>query len=344
MLNRKKRGAYSDLTMEKKLLLKIQNANLLPKGGGGDQPSLEHKVFLHYFITKEKANVPKYIFKHMSKELRESQENKRCWIPYGSLISEILHQGGILKVLKEVNIFTDDQLDTETGKVINGNTLRKMYLIKKEAYTKLSIDLKESNAVSNLMDDFPPICKQDPLDVRMNFIIDYYQTTGETIKLDDIPDTMYGGVLPVAKSRKTKRKALTEAEYLNDAPEQPPKKAKKAKKEKAATQENVVGPAVPSLQEEVEDLEPAKILNKRTRSGKSAETSQPLPDQPSIPKKKRKHGVRKLKESRYVEEEEDQIEAATDLVTRELKRKKATEEATVQKADELAQEIGVPAE
>jgi len=43
-------------------------------------------------------------------------------------------------------------------------------------------------------------------------------------------------------------------------------------------------------------------------------------------------------------EEEDQIEVATNLVTREVKRKKAAEEATLQKANELAQEIGVPAE
>jgi len=72
MFDNKKKGAYSDLSMEKKMLLKIQNENLLPKGGGSDQPSLEHRVFLHYFILKEKANVPKYIFKHMIKTLRES--------------------------------------------------------------------------------------------------------------------------------------------------------------------------------------------------------------------------------------------------------------------------------
>jgi hypothetical protein len=78
MFNSRKKGAYCDLTMEKKLLLKIQDENLLPKGGGGDQLSLEHRVFLHYFIKKESANVPKYIFKHMIKELRESQDNRRC--------------------------------------------------------------------------------------------------------------------------------------------------------------------------------------------------------------------------------------------------------------------------
>jgi len=59
---------------------------------------------------------------------------------------------------------------------------------------------------------------------------------------------------------------------------------------------------VPSTQQEVQDLDPAKDLNKRTRSGKSAETSQPQPAQ-SIPKKKRKHHVRKLKESPSVTEE-----------------------------------------
>ena len=87
MFNSTKKGKYCDLSMEHKLLLKIQNENLLLKGGGGDQPSLDHIVFLHLFMTSEKANVPKYIFRHMIKTLRESQTIKRSWIPYGRLIS-----------------------------------------------------------------------------------------------------------------------------------------------------------------------------------------------------------------------------------------------------------------
>ena len=96
-----------------------------------------------------------------------------------------------------------------------------------------------------------------------------------------------------------------------------------------------------TIQDEVQDLEPAKILNKRTRSGMLVGSSQPLPPQPSIPKKKRKHPVRKLKVSDYVMEEDDQVEAATDLVTREVRRKRAAYEATLQKAREISQEIGV---
>jgi len=113
------------------MLLKIQNENLLPKGGGSDQPSLEHRVFLDYFIKKEKANVPKYIFKHMIKTLRESQLSNRTWIPYGRLTSEILHQRGILRALSDTKVFTDKHLGTTTRKVINGSTLRHMKLIRK---------------------------------------------------------------------------------------------------------------------------------------------------------------------------------------------------------------------
>jgi len=179
MYNSKKKGAYNDLSIEKKMLLKIQNENLLPKGGGSDQPSLEHKVFLHYFIKKEKANVPKYIFKHMIKAVKVSQTVKRSWIPYGRLISEILHQGGFLKALSKTRGFTDKQLGTFTGKIINGSTLRNMTLIKKDAYKKMETNLKESKTISNFMEGFPPICKQDLLDVQLYFIHDHLQSTRE---------------------------------------------------------------------------------------------------------------------------------------------------------------------
>jgi len=146
-----------------------------------------------------------------------------------------------------------------------------MNLIEKGAFNKLSTNLKELHVVSSLMNDFPPIWKQDPIEVRLNYIMEHYERTSEPIRLSDIPDTMYGGALPVAKSRKTKRKALTEAEYLNDTPEQPQKK--KAKKAKVASKVEATGSDVPTIQQKVQDLDADKVLNKRTRSGKSVSTS-----------------------------------------------------------------------
>jgi len=156
---------------------------------------------------------------------------------------------------------------------------------------------------------------------------------GEEIRLEDIPETMYGGNVKVAKSRKTKRKLVSEAEYLEGASKQP---AKKAKKDKAS---EATGSGVASIQEEVEDLKADKILPERTISGKAAITSMTAHEQPSIPKRKRKHVVRKLRESKYIEEEE-QVEVATQLVTREVRRKKVNDD-DVQRALELARQIEV---
>ena len=152
--------------------------------------------------------MPKYIFNHMLWALKESQNNNRSFIPYGRLLSEIFHQGGILKAVKLSKTVTDKQLGTITGKVINAGTLRKMQLIKE--VIKLDTDLQESSFVSNLMDDFPPICKHDPPDVRAHFVYEHWKTTRETIQFDDILDTMYGGALPVApKKRKSKKQATS---------------------------------------------------------------------------------------------------------------------------------------
>jgi len=111
IFNSTKKGKYSYLRMEYKMLQKIMTEDLLPKGGGVDQPSLDHRVLLHFLITKEKANVPKYIFNHMLWALKESQNNTRSWIPYGRLWSEIFHQREILKALKLSKVINDDQLE-----------------------------------------------------------------------------------------------------------------------------------------------------------------------------------------------------------------------------------------
>jgi len=214
-----------------------------------------------------------------------------------------------------------------------------MLLIKKEDLTVLITDLKESSVVSNLMDDFPPICRQDPPEVRAAYVYEHWPRTAETIKYDDIPETMYGGALPVAKKRKSKKKATLEA---NDDEEAFEPKKKRAKKEKGASTVQRVGSDQPTIQEEVQDLEPAMILSKRTISGKSVGSSQSLPLQPSISKKKRKPSVRKMKVSTYAIEEEEEIETATILVTREVKRKRAADEVALQKALEIAKEIEVP--
>jgi len=128
----------------------------------------------------------------------------------------------------------------------------------------------------------------------MNYIKDHFATTSKVIRLEDVLETMYGGALPVDKGRKTKRKALTKDEYLVEAPEPAPKKAKKTK---AANSE------VLSIQQEAHELAATEVLDRRTRSIKSAEASQASLPQSAIPKKKRKMAIRKLRQASLVADE-----------------------------------------
>jgi len=168
--------------------------------------------------------------------------------------------------------------------------------------------------ISNLMDDFPPICKQDPLEVRVMYMREHFEMTGQTIKISDIPDEIYGGALPIAKSRRSKKKAMTEAEYVEDAPEQAAKKAKKSKA--TASQEKPANPEVLTIQQEAQELNASEVLDKRTRSKKPTDTPQSS--------KKRKMAIRKLRQASLAAEDE-QEEAATSLVTREVLKRKALE-------------------
>jgi len=169
------KGKYKDMQKEHKVLQKLMQECFLPKAGGVDQLSSEHKVFLHFFVTFEKVNLPKYIFHHMLCVLKEIQEKNRTFILYGRLLLEIFHQGGILEPLKLSKVVNDDQLGTVVGKYINGTTLKHIHLVKE--VVKMETDMKESNILSNLMDDFPPISKQYPIDVQAAFVYDHWKTT-----------------------------------------------------------------------------------------------------------------------------------------------------------------------
>jgi len=208
--------------------------------------------------------------------------------------------------LKKVDYFTDAQLGTVTWKIINGGTLKHMKLIRKEDHKELSTDLKESSVISNVMDDFPPICKQDPLEVRVMYMKEYFEMTGQTIKIIDIPDEMYGGALPIAKSRKSYKRKMTEAECLDDTPEQVAKIAKVTASQSFPSASDEL-----SIQQEAQELDASKVLVKRTRSKKQEESAQPS-------KKKKKMAIQKLRQASMAAEEEEEEAVATPPMTRGL--------------------------
>ena len=63
----------------------------------------------------------------------------------------------------------------------------------------------------------------------------------------------------------------------------------------------MVETTLPSIQEEVAELEPVQVLKSRTRGG----TSEAVSTQPGPRIQKKRRTVRKLKESQYIEDESD---------------------------------------
>jgi len=188
------------------------------------------------------------------------------------------------------------------------------------------------------MATFPPILKEDSHEVFPAYVTTHYVKTGEIINYSSIPDTMAGTPLRIAKKRKSK-KATSEA--VEDEASEP--KPKKQKKSKINPQINVDEPAFLTIQEEVSDLEPVKILQKGTRGGSSEIASSQL--EPKAQKKR--ITIRKMEVSDYVLQEDAEVEDTTGLVTRMERNKKATTEleaSLLDKAFAIASEIAMPAE
>ena len=83
---------------------------------------------------------------------------------------------------------------------------------------------------------------------------EYFEMTGKVIKISDIPDEMYGGALPVAKNKKSLKRKMIEAEYLEDAPEP----VVKISKTSAPTTS-----VIPPQQEAPEDEDSEALIRKR---------------------------------------------------------------------------------
>jgi len=156
------------------------------KGGGSDQPSVDHKLVLYFLAAYDKINLPKYLMHHLCWAVKEGIRGKRKQIPCGRLLSEIFTQGKLLETLRKNLLASDKSLRTTTGKIINGKTLQNMKIIKK--FSPNEKDLKESAVQTELMKDFPPLYKERNPEVLVELIASYVKESGGIILDDDTPD------------------------------------------------------------------------------------------------------------------------------------------------------------
>jgi len=162
------------------MLLKFMTECFFQKGGGSDQPSIDHKLVLYFLAAYNKINLPKYLMHHLCWAINEGIRGKRKQIPCGRLLSEIFTQGKLLEILRRNNLASDQAFRTKTGKMINGKTLQNMKIIKK--FSPSEKNLKESTAPTKLMKDFPPIYQERNPEVLAKLVADSIKESG--ISLD----------------------------------------------------------------------------------------------------------------------------------------------------------------
>jgi len=235
-----------DIDNHHRMLLKFMTKCFFQKGGGSDQPSVDHKLVLYFLAAYDKINLPKYIMHHLYWAVKEGIRGKRKQIPCGRLLSEIFTQGKLLEILRRNNLASNKTLRTRTGKIINGKTLQNMKIIKK--FSPNEKDLKESTAPTKLMKDFPPIYKERNPEVLAKLVADSVKESGISLDVeapevaDEVPlqvrrkrtATDAGSDASCAQTKKS-RKDSSEASIPDNSPAPAPKR-KRGKGESSTTE------------------------------------------------------------------------------------------------------------
>jgi len=60
-----------------RMLLKFMTECFFQKGGGSDQPSVDHKLVLYFLAAYDKINLPKYLMHHLCWAVKEGMRGKR---------------------------------------------------------------------------------------------------------------------------------------------------------------------------------------------------------------------------------------------------------------------------
>jgi len=192
-----------DMDIKHMVLLKIINECFFQKGGGVDQPNLDHKLVLYFLAGFQQINLPRYIMHHLCWAIKETSKGKRKQVPCGRLLSEIFCQGGVLKTLDKFNLVSDRVLGVATGRMISGKTLYNMKVI--QIILTNEKDLKESEASSQTIRDFPSILKEDSPEALTAYLAAFAKESADATKKAKVA---------MARKQKTAKSEATNSEVV----------------------------------------------------------------------------------------------------------------------------------
>jgi len=334
-----------------RVLLKFITDCFFQKGGGSDQPSLDHKLVLYFLAAYQKINLPRYLMHHLCWAIREGIKGKRKQVPCGRLLSEIFSQ-------EKYRLASDRTLGTVTGKIINGKTLQNMKIIRK--FSPNEKDLKESAVQSELMRDFPPVAKEDNPEVLAELIATHAKESGEIIQDKNIPDIPNDTPLRVRGKRtktdddseaavaqaKKQKVAKSEATNYNSV-------SASARKRKGGKGESSISKEAAKLALEEMDAEEQELRPKKAQSSAAQIECPMFVMPPKMAKRADEHAEKliaekKKKDAQYIVERDEKLkslglENCDDYFVQKLVEVKAiageVEQDTLKEAQKMLEKI-----
>jgi len=172
--------------------------------------------------TQNKINFPRYVMDHLCWAINEGTIKGRKQVPFGRLLSEIFHQGGVLKVLKKSRDASDKCFKASTAeKTISSRTFHSMHYFKTAPKDEKWLEM--TTAESEIIRDFPSIVKKSNPEILAKSVVEYV--------LEE--DASSQEVTTPIKTKGKKVKGVTATEATDDKPKQ--KKDAKRKRGKAET-------------------------------------------------------------------------------------------------------------
>ncbi|XP_045791776.1 uncharacterized protein LOC123886505 [Trifolium pratense] len=126
-LDEKLKGKVKGMTDECRVLFKIIISSICPRLGGTDTISWTHRHLIYFLLTQKKVNLGDYLFERVCEAIFLSKSQRRTSLVHPRLLSELLFQCKIVKMVKKHHSELVDNVITL--EVLTANFLTKMHII-----------------------------------------------------------------------------------------------------------------------------------------------------------------------------------------------------------------------
>ncbi|MCH80290.1 hypothetical protein A2U01_0001056 [Trifolium medium] len=164
------------------VLFKIFISSMIPRRGGTDTISWEHKHFLYFLEKGIKTNLLDLIFETLCQAIKDENLNRHTNVFYPRLLSELFFQTKLVKILRR---FYKKLVEEERSPILDAGFLTRMHI--KETLVKVKTPLKMKPEDYLYCNGFSVISEADDEEVIQFFLQSVKEDTNVEISRYQVP-------------------------------------------------------------------------------------------------------------------------------------------------------------